>query len=448
MPVADADILWLEPEPEAEQKPVHPAASGARREPRNPISLAQLLASSVLIEWHDAVAIMSQLADQVLVDKRHPPSGALPAIGAIQLESDGRVHAHLTSNASESLSAGFGRVLQALLQDKPTPANLRLLAWRTTTDVGISLDEMRAELARWERPGRVDKLKDLYERARGAGPRPSAAPSVPSVALASLSPATTRPSSRDVEPHPARRIAPAIAAAIVCVALGGTAAWLYMRPIGVAQDRPRSAAPTAPAARADADQPLQNRRVRRPAPLGAARVEEGRPVQMAQQARRSDSNADVGSLPLSPPLEPRATGPSPSAVNNPAANADRAANPNAPGVLSQPVSPQPGVSVVPDLHLYKSGDAGVTEPVLVKPYLPPRPHPPIPDSALGVLEVVVDAHGRVESVHLKSPANRFREKWWLFTAKDWQFEPARKNGMPVRFLNRILLTDLNIGEPQ
>jgi hypothetical protein len=98
--------------------------------------------------------------------------------------------------------------------------------------------------------------------------------------------------------------------------------------------------------------------------------------------------------------------------------------------------------------VYTSADAGVTEAILVKPYLPLRPHPDIPDTALGVLEVVVDARGLVESVHLRSPANRYREKWWLFTAKDWRFEPARKNGTPVRSLKRILLTDLNIAEPQ
>jgi len=84
----------------------------------------------------------------------------------------------------------------------------------------------------------------------------------------------------------------------------------------------------------------------------------------------------------------------------------------------------------------------------VKPRLPLQPRPEIPASALGVLELVVDASGHVESVHLKSPVNRYREKWWLFAAKDWQFEPARKQGRPVRFLERMLLSDLNMSEPQ
>jgi len=67
---------------------------------------------------------------------------------------------------------------------------------------------------------------------------------------------------------------------------------------------------------------------------------------------------------------------------------------------------------------------------------------------LGVLELVVDERGAVESVHLNSPANRYRERWWVFAAKQWQFQPASKNGKAVRFLKRILLTDLNVLEPQ
>ncbi len=88
------------------------------------------------------------------------------------------------------------------------------------------------------------------------------------------------------------------------------------------------------------------------------------------------------------------------------------------------------------------------EPQLIRPYLPFRAHTGTPPDALGVLELVVDAHGTVESVHLNSPDNRYRERWWVFAAKNWQFKPAMKNGTPVRFLKRIPLTDLNMLEPQ
>jgi len=98
--------------------------------------------------------------------------------------------------------------------------------------------------------------------------------------------------------------------------------------------------------------------------------------------------------------------------------------------------------------VFSSADAGVSEPILVRPYLPPNPRTGTPSELLGMLEVLVDTNGAVETVHLRSPGNRYRERWWLFAAKQWQFQPALSNGKPVRFLKRIPLTDLNLLEPQ
>jgi hypothetical protein len=98
--------------------------------------------------------------------------------------------------------------------------------------------------------------------------------------------------------------------------------------------------------------------------------------------------------------------------------------------------------------VFNSDDPGISEPILVKPYLPLRQAVGTPSGVLGVLELLVDTRGMVESVHLRSPVNRYRERWWVFAAKQWQFQPALKNGKPVKFLKRIPLTDLNMLEPQ
>ena len=98
--------------------------------------------------------------------------------------------------------------------------------------------------------------------------------------------------------------------------------------------------------------------------------------------------------------------------------------------------------------VFSSDDAGVSEPILVRPYLPPKAPVGTPSELLGVLEVLIDTHGAVETVHLRSPDNRYRERWWVFAAKQWEFQPALKDGKPVRFLKRIPLTDLNVLEPQ
>jgi len=456
MPVADTDILWLEPDaevpPKLEGRPA-PAAPIVKRDPASGISLAQLIGANVSMEWHDAVAIVLQLADTVFKDSGRLPTGSLPPLGAIRLESDGQLQLQIQPNGPESLTAGFGRVLQALLQDKPTPANLRLLAWRTTSDAGASLtpDEITGELVRWERPGRIRKLTDLYERARAAGPvaAPVQLAPVPREVPAPVvvePPLTPAPAPEAVAPSRSRRsVVMMAAAALVCVAIGGTGAWLLGGP-GADANAPVAKVASTPVPPQDSAEPQAHGRPGR-------RSSRGTPPSEAHAA--SPSTAGNGAPRQRTRQSPPAVAtPAPQATPSAAqAESDRSVNSpsldNSIANLAAPTAvPAPIGSAIGDRRVYTSADAGVTEAILVKPYLPLRPHPDIPDTALGVLEVVVDARGLVESVHLRSPANRYREKWWLFTAKDWRFEPARKNGTPVRSLKRILLTDLNIAEPQ
>jgi hypothetical protein len=124
-----------------------------------------------------------------------------------------------------------------------------------------------------------------------------------------------------------------------------------------------------------------------------------------------------------------------------------------------PSAPRPSVAVAPPPappkdpgfpdRIYTSGDPGVIAPVLIRPYLPGlTEQQSTVGTRLGVLEVIVDTTGAVESVRLRSPENRYRERWWLFVAKNWQFRPAYKDGQPVRFLTLIPLTDARFTDPQ
>jgi hypothetical protein len=94
-------------------------------------------------------------------------------------------------------------------------------------------------------------------------------------------------------------------------------------------------------------------------------------------------------------------------------------------------------------RIYSAADAGVIEPVLTRPYLPPLP-PGVTPEQLGVLEVVVDADGKVESVRLRSGPDAYRDFWWASVGKNWRFRPALKDGHPVRFLKRLSITDFPI----
>src|SRR4029078_958278 len=101
MPVADTDILWLEPDaevpPKLEGRPPPPAPM-VKREPASGISLAQLIGANVSMEWHDAVAIVLQLADTVFKDSGRLPTGCLPPLGAFRLESDGQRELQIPHN--------------------------------------------------------------------------------------------------------------------------------------------------------------------------------------------------------------------------------------------------------------------------------------------------------------------------------------------------------------
>jgi hypothetical protein len=65
-----------------------------------------------------------------------------------------------------------------------------------------------------------------------------------------------------------------------------------------------------------------------------------------------------------------------------------------------------------------------------------------------VLKLVVNGRGAVESVRLQSPSNRYHDRFWVSAAKTWRFQPALKDGRPVKFLKSIVITDLPLADPQ
>ncbi len=99
-------------------------------------------------------------------------------------------------------------------------------------------------------------------------------------------------------------------------------------------------------------------------------------------------------------------------------------------------------------RIYTSRDQGVIEPVARGPFLPPPPPPGMPESDMAVLDVLIDARGMVESAHLASPRNQFRARWFVSAAKAWRFQPATKDGQPVKYLKRVLIAESDPSIPQ
>jgi hypothetical protein len=84
-------------------------------------------------------------------------------------------------------------------------------------------------------------------------------------------------------------------------------------------------------------------------------------------------------------------------------------------------------------ELFSPADLDVEPATLVRPQMPTSRAPSGPDQRDSVFDLIVDQNGRVEQVHLVSPANRFNDRMLIAAAKAWQFLPATKDGRPVRY---------------
>ena len=92
---------------------------------------------------------------------------------------------------------------------------------------------------------------------------------------------------------------------------------------------------------------------------------------------------------------------------------------------------------------YTIDDEGITPPLTIQQRMPPMPaqlqtitravH------ARGLLDVVIDETGRVADARIRQSLNAAFDSLVVRNARDWKYQPAMKNGVPVRFVKTILL---------
>lgn len=366
-PASDgSEILWLD------QRGKSDVGRKAENTPSTSslVTVRTLLGAGAEIEWHDAVAIVQQLADDFAVEGTRPPGGGIRNLNAVVLQPNGRLQASIDRTAREPLVISLAKLLKMLMGNRPAPTNLRILVQTASAGPSsLSLAEWTSELARWERPGRSDKLIALYERTRN-------------LPVAPQKPVMKAPRSAALPIQTTPRLQPSAAilgmASVGYIVSAAVVMLLLMNKSSISSQ----------------------------------------PSEVAPPRTAFD---DRPSIAAPPPGDQSAT---------------------------QARSAVPDAARATDPRLFKHGDDGVQEPVLLKQYLPPRPRKNATESQVAMLEVVVDTRGLVESVRLTSPGNRYQDKWWLFTAKGWRFQPATKDGKPVRFLKRFSISDLNSSDPQ
>jgi TonB family protein len=121
--------------------------------------------------------------------------------------------------------------------------------------------------------------------------------------------------------------------------------------------------------------------------------------------------------------------------------------PTAPAAASDsgsavPPTSSPATSPDPGGKVYTADDSGVDPPVAVStPY--PTWHPPTAVAKReyqGLLRIVIDATGRVESAVMVVSVTSDYDPLLLAAAKDWTFKPAQVAGASVRYQKQIAVT--------
>jgi hypothetical protein len=90
-------------------------------------------------------------------------------------------------------------------------------------------------------------------------------------------------------------------------------------------------------------------------------------------------------------------------------------------------------------RVYTAADTNVVRPVPLGVFLPPRPSDP--EDRRCAVQIIIDATGAVESAKLVGSRIGSRDYWWVAAAKAWRFQPATRDGRPVRFLASIPIPD-------
>lgn len=116
-------------------------------------------------------------------------------------------------------------------------------------------------------------------------------------------------------------------------------------------------------------------------------------------------------------------------------------------ITPPPAPPEPVATPAPapaPTKIYAAEDGGVRPPVTIQQEVPKYAGPVPSNGFKGVVEVVIDKAGTVESVTMVVPVSSAYDKVLMTEAARWQFKPALLNGEPVKFRKRI---QINVTPP-
>ncbi len=98
--------------------------------------------------------------------------------------------------------------------------------------------------------------------------------------------------------------------------------------------------------------------------------------------------------------------------------------------------PPPPPATPPPPAVYSTDDPAVVPPVVIRQDMPPYPRlavPTQPTRMRGLLELIIAEDGSVESAVLRRAISRLYDDLLLAAAKRWKYQPATREGKPVKF---------------
>jgi hypothetical protein len=403
-----------------------------------PLSVADLKASGVSIEWYEAIALV-QAACRAIIEGGDLIGPTLLEPHGIFIDGAGGVTVTATGsgNASSAVQA-LGYLLANML-----PANdVLLLGVRVVADAISSpsryqsLEEFSQALAYYERPNRRKLLQALYDRSRGI-PRTITEPpaaDAESVALA-LNAVAAGPHSRP------RSYRAAAAAMIILVVLAGVGAVVFkvhlssVRSVLQLPQRTFDAIGSRIATVFD--------------PPGTAPAPPSPPTTRPAVDRKRVPKI---AIPRPAPAEQSVGGESAKGLP-PEGHAVRVDWESLPGPVTSPAPPSPSLRDVVDLNTasnlvvdpvtYSARDVDVAPPTVVFPqFLLLADTGPYRED-LPIIEIVVNKDGRVDFVKAQAAPHSLGEYMQVTTtlsaAKSWRFQPAVKDGQLVRYRALMVL---------
>jgi hypothetical protein len=426
------------------------------------ITLSEILARGVAMEWHEGVAIVRALTAQLLEGDSTEPR--FPDLTQIDVSPEGTVVV-VGGRPSPEPVRRLGQLLQATLGQGEPPVQLRLFITQATAPTP-TFDNMRAfdeSLSYYERPNREAVLRRLYERVNAA----PAAAAVPETTLDAIAPLPEPERAAKSTPKPkktARNRRPLwIGTAAALLVVASVAAFEIAKSTGRLENIPATATLIDSASTKLGDSVMSGlsavsdtiglgRLVPAsdppgPAP-GAVRPEDKKPKAAGRPATATMKSVT--------PIVETAAGPEPGSATQ-AAAAVHAPEPRftaydldvpAPsdgrgaksielhGNHAATASGQVSITEV-SARVFSTGSVDVVPPVGIRPKLSRQLPTNRSIDQLAPVEIVVGIDGSVESVKFLRTPRDVRESMLLSVIKAWQFQPASRDGVPVKYQKTV-----------